>query len=92
MQTVGKVKLLPAMFQTVKLPKDARFLSIQVSDGNPYVITLIPNVDDKELIERKISTYTSGMKMEDGNRVYIGTATMPSIDKKIVEFHVFEEL
>lgn len=91
MQTIGKVKLLPAMFQTIKVPYATKLLSIQISDGFPYLIVLVPNVDDKELIERKISTYPTGMKLQNGNRVYIGSVQLSSTDK-MIDFHIFEEL
>lgn len=91
MQTIGKVKLNPAMYQTIKVPVSTKILSVEIMNGFPHLVVLVSNVDDKEIIERKISTFSTGMKMEKANRVYIGSVKLPTTDK-FVDFHIFEEL
>lgn len=69
--TIWKFPLELADQQTIKIPDNARFLSLQVQNGTPCIWA---EVDPSErLIDTVFETYGTGHAFRSDNQMYIGT-------------------
>ena len=87
MEAVYKYPLVVTDRQLVKMPKEAKILTVQVQNGEPQRWALVN--PDNETEEVPIRIHGTGHKITDADRLaYIGTFQMPRYG---LVFHAFLE-
>jgi len=87
MKTIWKWKLEITDNNYVKMPENARILTVQLQYDVPMIWALVDTVDKKESM-RTIHIYGTGNPLPDNPGKYISTFQLFSGD---LIFHVFEE-
>lgn len=87
MEVVYKYPLVVTDRQLVKMPKEAKILTVQVQNGEPQMWALVN--PDNETEEVPIRIHGTGHNIPDADRLaYIGTFQMPRYG---LVFHAFLE-
>lgn len=83
MITIWKYELETTSDQRIKMPEDAKILTVQVQNGKPCLWAIVDTERKPEV--RVIEIYGTGHPVSLRQRVYIGTYQIPDL-----VFHVFE--
>ena len=86
MKTIHKYKLEVTDSQTIKLPHDAKFLTIDLQHSVPYMWAVVdPNLDT---VEVEILTSGTGQEIDTNDLTYLGTYQLLSGD---LVYHIFSK-
>ena len=86
-KTIWKFELSLTDVQTIKMPRDARILSVQTQFGTPFIWAIVDSEEVKE--DRTFIIYGTGHPCSCKKEDFIGTF---QIDNGTFVFHLFERL
>ncbi len=87
MEVVYKYQLVVTDRQEIKMPKEAKILTVQVQNGQPCIWAKVNPDNDTEKVAIRI--HGTGHQIPDGERLeYIGTFQLPRYS---LVFHAFKE-
>lgn len=84
MKTIWKFQLKTEDIQTIIIPRNSKFLSVQMQNKIPCLWALVN--PDEETIKRKIEIFGTGIPMDENPRTFIDTFQL--YGGQLV-FHVF---
>lgn len=89
MRTIWKFTLALGGHQSIRMPKGAQIIALQMQGGMPQIWAVV-NPREDEVVHREFVTYGTGhaFNVAGEPKTYIGTY---QLDDGALVFHVFEE-